>query len=216
MNARAVLSKARIVEAAAVVADRGGIAAVSMRSVAAELGVEAMSLYHHVANKSALLYSLADWAFEQINAPDVDAPWRPAMASRARSARSVLVRHPWALGMIEARPRPGTPLLRHFDRVLGCLLNSGFSAALATHLFSALDAYIYGFALTESTLPFTPADGAEMSFAEDVAPNPEEYPHLVRALSELMSNGTYSFADEFDVGLELILDGFQQRLTGAS
>ena len=216
MNARAVLSKGRIVEAAAVVADRGGIAAVSMRSVAAELGVEAMSLYHHVANKSALLDSLADWAFEQISAPDVDAPWRPAMASRARSARSVLVAHPWALGMIEARPRPGTPLLRHFDRVLGCLLNSGFSAALATHLFSALDAYIYGFALTESTLPFTPADGAEKSFAEDVAPSPDEYPHLARALGELMGNGTYSFADEFDVGLDLILDGFQQRLTGAS
>ena len=216
MNARAVLSKARIVEAAALVADRGGIAAVSMRSVAAELGVEAMSLYHHVANKSALLDSLADWAFEQISAPDVDASWRPAMASRARSARSVLVAHPWALGMIEARPRPGTPLLRHFDRVLGCLLNSGFSAALATHLFSALDAYIYGFALTESTLPFTPADGAEKSFAEDVAPSPDEYPHLARALGELLGNGTYSFADEFDVGLDLILDGFQQRLTQAS
>ncbi len=75
MNARALLSKARVVEAAAVVADRGGVGAVSMRSVAAELGVEAMSLYHHVANKSALLDALADWAFEQISAPEVDAPW---------------------------------------------------------------------------------------------------------------------------------------------
>ncbi|MCD2442818.1 TetR/AcrR family transcriptional regulator [Agromyces sp. SYSU K20354] len=215
MNARAVLSRERIVEAAALVADRGGIAAVSMRSVAAELGVEAMSLYHHVANKNALLDSLADWAFEQISAPEVDDSWRPAMADRARSARSVLVQHPWALGMIEARPRPGTPLLRNFDRVLGCLLNSGFSAALATHMFSAIDAYVYGFALTESSLPFTPGDGAEKSFAEDVAPSPDEYPHLVRALGELMSSGTYSFADEFDVGLDLILDGFQQRLTQA-
>lgn len=215
MNARAVLSKDRIVEAAALVADRGGIGAVSMRSVAAELGVEAMSLYHHVANKNALLDSLADWAFERISAPGVDDPWRPAMASRARSARSVFVQHPWALGMIEARPRPGTPLLRNFDRVYGCLLNSGFSAALATHMFSAIDAYVYGFALTESTLPFDPADGAEKAFAEDVAPSPEEYPHLVRMLGELMSNESYSFADEFDVGLDLILDGFQQRLTQA-
>ncbi|WP_286329548.1 TetR/AcrR family transcriptional regulator C-terminal domain-containing protein [Agromyces marinus] len=138
------------------------------------------------------------------------------MVERARSARSVLVRHPWAIGMIEARPRPGTPLLRHFDRVLGCLVNSGFSAALATHAFSALDAYTYGFALTESTLPFTPADGAEQSFAEEVAPSPDEYPHLVRTLGELMGSGTYSFADEFDVGLDLILDGFEQRLTQAS
>lgn len=216
MNARALLSKARIVEAAAVVADRGGVGAVSMRSVAAELGVEAMSLYHHVANKSALLDALADWAFEQISAPEVDAPWRSAMVVRARSARSVLVRHPWALGMIEARPRPGTPLLRHFDRVYGCLLNSGFSPELATHMFSALDAYIYGFALTESTLPFAPAEGAENSFAEDVAPSPEEYPHLARALEGLMSGGTYSFADEFDVGLDLLLEGFERRLAQAS
>jgi AcrR family transcriptional regulator len=216
MSARAVLSKDRIVEAAAAVADRGGIAAVSMRSVAAELDVEAMSLYHHVANKSALLDALADWAFEQIEAPEVDASWRSAMAGRARSARSVLVQHPWALGMIEARPRPGTPLLRHFDRIYGCLLNSGFSAALATHLFSALDAYIYGFALTESTLPFAPAEGAEKSFAEDIAPSPEEYPHLTRALGELMGDEAYSFADEFDVGLDLILDGFERRLAQGS
>lgn len=216
MNARAVLSRERIVEAAASVADRGGIASVSMRSVAAELGVEAMSLYHHVANKDALLDSLADWAFEQITAPEIDDPWRPAMVARARSARSVLVRHPWAIGMIEARPRPGTPLLRYFDRVLGCLFNSGFSAALATHLFSALDAYTYGFALTEATLPFAPADGAEKSFAEDVAPSADEYPHLARSLDDLLRTGTYSFADEFDYGLDLILDGFEQRLAHAS
>ncbi|MGL3807164.1 TetR/AcrR family transcriptional regulator C-terminal domain-containing protein [Paeniglutamicibacter sp. R2-26] len=216
MNTRAALSRERIVAAAATVADRGGIGAVSMRSVAAELGVEAMSLYHHVANKIALLDSLADWAFEQISAPGVDDPWRAAMLNRARSARSVLVQHPWALGMIEARPRPGTPLLRNFDRVFGCLLNSGFSARLATHMFSAVDAYVYGFALTESTLPFAPGEGAEMSFAEDVAPSPDEYPHLVRALGELMHNASYSFADEFAVGLDIILDGFEQRLEQAS
>ncbi|BDZ64611.1 TetR/AcrR family transcriptional regulator [Agromyces mangrovi Wang et al. 2018] len=189
MNARKSLSRERIITAAVSVADRGGIEAVSMRSVAAELGVEAMSLYHHVANKDAVLDSLADWAFRQISAPDVDEPWRPAMGDRARSARSVLVEHPWAIGMIEGRPRPGTPLLRNFDRVLGCLLSSGFSAALATHLFSTIDAYVYGFALTESTLPFTPGDGAEMSFAEGVAPVAEEYPHLVRTLSELGNGG---------------------------
>lgn len=213
MNARAALSRERIVEAAAAVADRGGIAGVSMRAVAAELGVEAMSLYHHVANKDALLDALAGWAFEQIHAPDVDAPWRPGMVRRARSAREVLVQHPWALGMIEARPRPGTPLLRHFDQVLGCLMNSGFSAALATHLFSAIDAYIYGFALTESTLPFTPAAGAEKDFADDVAPSPEEYPHLARMLGELLGGDqAYAFADEFDYGLDLLLDGFARRL----
>ncbi len=83
-------------------------------------------------------------------------------------------------------------------------------------MFSALDAYIYGFALTESTLPFAPAEGAENSFAEDVAPSPDEYPHLARALEGLMSGGTYSFADEFDVGLDLLLEGFERRLAQAS
>ena len=83
-----MLSERRIIEAAAAVADAGGIRAVSMRNVAKELGVEAMSLYHHVASKEALLDSLVDWVFEQIATPDVEDPWREAMVARSRSART--------------------------------------------------------------------------------------------------------------------------------
>jgi AcrR family transcriptional regulator len=205
-----------VVEAAADVADRRGLAAVSMRGVAAELGVEAMSLYHHVANKEALLDALADWVFEQVELPAADAPWRDAMRARAHSMRTVLSQHRWALGMLESRPHPGAPLLRHHDSVMGCLASAGFTASLATHAFSAIDAYVYGFALTESTLPFEPGDGAETAFADSVAPDPEAYPHLVRALTELLDDGTYAFAEEFAFGLDLILDGIERRLEHAS
>src|SRR5688572_3041701 len=119
MTARTPLSRERIVAAAAAVADGAGVAAVSMRSVAKSLSVEAMSLYHHVPSKEALLDDLANWVFEQIELPEVGESWREAMASRARSARSVLTAHPWALGMMESRPNPGPALLQHHDRLLG-------------------------------------------------------------------------------------------------
>ena len=89
------------------------------------------------------------------------------MVRRTNSARTVLRQHPWALGMLESRPTPGPALLRHHDRVLGCLMTAGFPAALATHAFSTIDAFVYGFVLTESGLPFTPGKGA---FAAEVAP----------------------------------------------
>jgi AcrR family transcriptional regulator len=210
-----VLSEGRIIQAAAAVADAGGISAVSMRSVARELGVEAMSLYHHVANKEALLDALVDWVFEQVDTPGVDDPWRAAMVVRARSARAVLSQHPWALGMLESRPTPGVPLLRHHDRVIGCLMTSGFSAALATHAFSAIDAYVYGFALTEASLPFPPGEGAEEAFAAAVAAPADEYPYIARAVQEAVKDQGYSFADEFDFGLDLILDGLARHLANA-
>jgi AcrR family transcriptional regulator len=213
---RPPLTAQRIIEAAAAVADDGGLAAVSMRNVAKELKVEAMSLYHHVADKESLLDGLADWIVEQIELPDVTDPWRAAMSARAHSAHDVLSTHPWAISLIESRPAPGLPLLRHHDRIVGCLLESGFSAALATHAFSAIDAYVYGFTLSEAHLPFTPGDGAEEAFASDVAPSADEFPYLARSLGELMETGTYSYGAEFGYGLELILDGFATRLAAGS
>ena len=200
--------------AAAAVADRDGLAGVSMRTVGAELRVQAMSLYHHVSNKEALLDELAEWAFSQIELPAIDAPWREQMLRRAQSARQVLRAHPWALGMLESRPVPGPALLRHHDRVLGCLMAHGFSAALATHAFSTIDAFVYGFVLTESALPFDPGEGAEEEFAAEVAPSPEEYPHLSRALVDLFAAAEYAFENEFVDGLDLILDGLQLQLGG--
>lgn len=216
MSRRGTLTRERIVAAAAAVADRSGIVGVSMRTVGKELGVEGMSLYHHLKGKEELLDALAAWAFEQIDLPPARAEWRPAMEQRAHSARRVLRAHPWAIGMLEARPDPSRQHLRHHDRVLGWLFDAGFSAALATHAFSAVDAFIYGFALSESTLPFEAGGGDALEFAEALAPDPVLYPNLVRGMKELQSGGSFSYADEFDVGLALILDSVELRWREAS
>ena len=158
---RPPLSHERVVDAASRVADASGLAGVSMRSVGRELGVEAMSLYHHVAGKDALLDGLADWVFARITLPRSGMRWRAEMEERARSARAVLAAHPWGLGLLESRRSPGPATLGHHDAVLGCLRTAGFSVALAAHAFSVLDAYTYGFVLTEVNLPFEPGESAE-------------------------------------------------------
>ena len=205
------LSEARIIEAAVEVADRGGLAAVSMRSVGQQLGVEAMSLYHHVANKDALLDGLTDWIFARIELPDSSASWREGMRRRADSAREVLTGHPWALALIDSRSTPGPALLRHHDAVIGCLRRGGFSIGLAAQAFSVIDAYVYGFALTERNLPFDPASGAG-DFAREVMPALAAYPHLIELVGALTAERDYSFSDQFGDGLELILDGLEARL----
>ncbi|MDO8144511.1 TetR/AcrR family transcriptional regulator [Isoptericola sp. 178] len=212
--ARTTLSSTKIVEAAVQVADEGGLTAVSMRNVGRRLGVEAMSLYHHVANKEALLDQLADWVFTRIALPTVGDPWRPAMAARAESARTVLAAHPWALGLVESRRTPGPALLHHHDTVLGCLRAGGFSVVLASQAFAAIDAYVYGFVLTEQSLPFEAGeDAGEFVAAVDLPL--AEYPHLAEMVGELVVGGDYRFADQFDDGLALVLDGLERRLADA-
>lgn len=216
MKHREPLSTPRVVAAAASVADRGGLSSVSMRGVGRELGVEAMSLYHHVIGKEELLDLLADWVFAQITLPEPGEGWRDGMVRRAASAREVLVAHPWALGLIESRSAPGPALLRHHDAVIACLRRGGFPVRLASHAFSVIDAYVYGFALTEQTLPFDPAvTNAAGDFAADVEPLFADYPHLAELVGELTSGRDYVFADEFGYGLDIILDELGRRLEGA-
>ncbi|MCB5168331.1 TetR/AcrR family transcriptional regulator [Streptomyces bambusae] len=216
MPRRPALSLDRIIDAAVAVADRGGLGQVSMRNVGKELGVEAMSLYHHLAGKDALLDALANWIFTRIELPAPGAPWRPAMAGRAASARDVLARHPWALGLIESRRFPGPALLRHHDAVLGCLRGNGFTVTLAAHAFSVIDAYVHGFVLTELNLPFdAEADAGVEEFIGEIEEHlsPDAYPHLVELITENVMHRNYSYADEFAYGLDLILDGLASRLS---
>jgi AcrR family transcriptional regulator len=212
MPRRPALSAERIVEAAVRVADRGGLSALSMRNVAKELGVEAMSLYHHVANKEALLDALVEWTFARIERPEVGEPWRAQMVRRAHSARSVLSAHPWALGLLESR-LPGPSLTAHHEAVLGCLRADGFSLELAAHAFSVLDAYVDGFVLTEVNLPFA-ADGDVDGFAAQVDEllSAERYPNMAEMLHTRVMGQGYDYGDEFDWGLQLILDQLEVRL----
>jgi AcrR family transcriptional regulator len=211
MTKRPALTRDRIVLAAVRVADRNGLSGVSMRTVGRELGVEAMSLYHHIGGKDDLIDELADWVFTRIEMPAPDQPWRSAMIGKATSARSVLTRHPWALGLIESRRNPGPALLRHHDAVLGCLRSNGFPVVLATHAFSAVDAYVFGFVLSELNLPMEPGESTE-EFVQDIGLVTEVYPHLAEMLAEQVIGKNFSYADEFDYGLELILDGLEERL----
>ncbi|WP_226370231.1 TetR/AcrR family transcriptional regulator [Pseudonocardia oceani] len=212
---RPPLTRGRIVDAAVRVADRGGLVGVSMRTVGRELGVEAMSLYHHLSGKDDLLDALADRVFTGIALPAPDAPWRAAMAARAASAREVLAAHPWALTLIESRRNPGPALLGHHDAVLGCLRGNGFSVALASHAFSVLDAYVFGFVLTEITLPFEPGESTEQ-FVDTLDLAVDTYPHLAEMVAEQVRGTGYAYGDEFGYGLELILDGLAARLAQGS
>ena len=211
MSAREPLSPARIVDAAVQVADDRGLGGVSMRTVGAQLGVEAMSLYHHVANKQALLDGLSTWVFDQMGLPPVGEPWRAAMSAHARSMRTVLVRHPWALTLMNSQREPALGELAQYDAVLGILRAAGFGTRLAAHAVSAIDAYVYGFALTERNLPVEPgADVTEL--ARDIAPPPEQFPHLAELVEFMMAADGYVYADEFEYGLDVVLDGIELRL----
>jgi AcrR family transcriptional regulator len=214
---RPPLTRQRVLDTALELADRDGVGSLSMRKLAQELGVEAMSLYHHVANKDAILDGLVDIVFSEIELPAGRTDWKEAMRRRAVSAREALRRHPWATSLMESRPTPGPANLRHHDAVLGILRNAGFSIELTAHAYSLLDAYIYGFALQETSLPFrTPEETAEVAetiMAEFAAGT---YPHLTELVTEHVLQPGYDYGDEYQFGLELIIDGLDSALGARS
>ena len=189
-----------------------GIASLSMRRLGDALGVEAMSLYNHVANKDELLDGMVDLVFGEIDLPEGGADWKTAMRERAQSARQALGRHPWVIVLMSTRTSPGPATLRHHDAVIGTLRAAGFSVALTAHAFSALDSYIYGFALQEATLPLgdteeETAEVAQMMMAQVPA---DVYPHLTEFSVEHILQPGYDYGDEFGFGLDLILDGLEK------
>src|SRR6202171_6812485 len=142
---RAALTRERILAAAISVADRDGIESLTMRKLGQKLGVGAVSLYNHVRNKVDMLDGMVDVVFGEIDLPVNHVDWRTAMRKRAISAREVLLRHPWAIGLMESRATPGAATLRHHDGVLGSLRTAGFSIDMAAHASSILGGYIYEF-----------------------------------------------------------------------
>jgi AcrR family transcriptional regulator len=208
---RPALTRERVLRAAMALADRDGVRSLSMRRLAQELGVEAMSLYHHVANKDDILDGLIDLVFGEIDLPSGDGGWRAAMRQRAVSTREALRRHPWATGLMESRSTPGPANLRHHDAVLGVLRNDGFSVALAAHAYALLDSYIYGFALQEAGLPFTtPEETAEVAQTIMARFPTDQLPYLTEIAVEHVLQPGYDFGDEFLFGLDLILDGLDR------
>jgi AcrR family transcriptional regulator len=219
---RIPLSRERILRAAVGLADEGGIESLSMRKLAHALGVEPMSLYYHVANREALLDGVADLILGEII--DVTSKievssgeWKTALRRRVLAAREILLRHPWAPGIIESRTNMSTSSLRYFDSLIGLLLEAGFSIDLTHHALHALGSRALGF--TQETYDDSEAldDEAMQAFLEQVA---DEYPHITTMVNAISHDAdtTLGWCDdqvEFEFGLDLILDGLE-RLRGES
>ncbi|MGI9597024.1 MAG: TetR/AcrR family transcriptional regulator [Acidimicrobiales bacterium] len=207
-STRVRLSRQRVLEGAVALADRIGIGDFTIRKLATELDTKPMTIYHHVPNKEAIIDGMVDLVFAEIELPPTDVDWRTAIAHRARSARRVLARHPWATPLMESRVNPGPATLLHHDAVLGCFRAAGFSVEMTAHGYALVDAFIYGFALQEASLPATGGeDLAELAGAITESFGPGEYPHLVEFTVDHVLKPGYEFTAEFDFGLELILNG---------
>ena len=216
------LSKERVLHAAVALAARDGIESLTMRRLADELGAGAMSLYHYVPNKEELLDGMVDIVFGEIELPATDVDWKTAMRRRAISTREVLNRHRWAVGLMESRATPGPASLRVHNAVLGYLREGGFSIELTIQAYSVLDAYIYGFALQEKSVPFESAEEAaavaeeqvrefaELAEERQFAALAEEFPYLAEVVAGHVAEVGFDFATAFEYGLDLILDALER------
>lgn len=217
---RVPLSRRRVLRAAVELADREGLDALTMRRLAHELGVEAMSLYHHVANKEAVLDGVVEVVVGEIldAVGDVDAPapeddWRAALRARVLAAREIMLRHPWAPRVLETRTAMSPEILGYFDGLLGILRAGGFSYDLVHHGMHALGSRALGFT-QELFEPDEDADADASAMLELMA---DRFPNLVGMLAEVAHDdpdGTLGWCDdqyEFEFGLELILEGLERR-----
>ncbi len=211
---RPALTRERILRAALTQADAGGLEELTMRRLAEVLGAAPMALYRHIANREDLVDGLVDLVFEEINLPPSGVDWKTAMRQRAISLRDVLSRHRWAIGLMESRRNPGPANLRHHDAVIGSLRQGGFTIGMAAHAYSLLDGYIYGFALTKMNLPFETSEEITEVAHNMLEPFPvNEYPNLVEIITEHVMKPGYDYGEEFEYGLDLILDGLEAKVS---
>ena len=211
------LSRERVLRAAVLLADENGLESLTMRELGLRLGVEAMSLYNHVANKDDLLDGMVDLVVSEIELPTETVDWREAMRRRAISAQSVFSRHPWASGLIDSRESSGPARLRYFDWVVGTLRRAGFTLEMTVRAFSLLDSYIYGFGRQQlNTSAGRDLEPEEMAEAFLRAIPADEYPYLREMVVEHAMKSGYDESADFDFGLNLILDGLQRLLDRAT
>jgi hypothetical protein len=117
---------------------------------------------------------------------------------------------------MESRTHPGPANLRHHDAVIGSLRAAGFEIEMAAHAYSLLDSYIYGFALTQMNLPFDTSDEVAEVAQSMLQPFPlDAYPNLVAFITEHAMKPGYDYGNEFEFGLDLILDGLERVLDTA-
>jgi AcrR family transcriptional regulator len=213
---RAPLSRERVLRAAIALADQSGIESLTMRRLGQELGVEAMSLYNHVANKDDILDGIADQVLSDIEVPPTGTEWKTAMRQRAISAHEALLAHPWAAILIMSRYNIGPGMTRYLDATLGRLREGGFSIEGALDAWNTLDSHLYGFTLKELNLPFEAEEAQQVSADVLTQLSTGEYPHVAAVITEVMQSGR---VEDFEFGLNLILDGLERildRVEGSS
>jgi AcrR family transcriptional regulator len=215
---RAPLTRERVLRAAVELADEHGIEALTMRGLGQAVGVEAMSLYNHVANKEAILDGVVEVvvgevleAVEGLDPPSDPADWKPAARRRILAAREVFLRHRWAPGVLESRKEMPPGALRYYDGLLGLMLGGGFSADLAHHAMHALGSRALGFSQELFEDEDVPAETVSLMAQQMAA----EYPNLAEMLKTVTHDAdtTLGWCDdqfEFEFGLDLILDGLER------
>ncbi|MGB0867468.1 MAG: TetR/AcrR family transcriptional regulator [Granulosicoccaceae bacterium] len=210
-KSRQPISREKVLKVAMRLADRQGTASLSMRKIAQAIGVEAMSLYNHVANKDDLLDGLLDAVVGEFEQPGTEGDWRSAIRASAISAHQVLCKHPWAAEMMLSRIRVGPASLAWADSTIGCLQRAGFSYPMADHAWNAIENHIYGFTLQAINSPVQPEAYAEAAAQYLPMIPADKYPHL-NAMATLVASGEHTGVNDFEFGLELQLDGLRRLL----
>jgi AcrR family transcriptional regulator len=190
--------------------DSDGIEALTMRGLGRALGVEAMSLYNHVAGKDDLLVGILELAVDEIDQPTGGTDWKADLRQGAISAHDVLVRHPWAPGLLVSQPDATGPARLHWmDAVLRVFREAGFAMPMTDHAFHVLDSFVLGFALQEVSFPYPSEElpGLAEAFLRELPT--AEYPYLAEHIQHHIDSTHYDEGD-FEFGLGLILDGLER------
>ena len=210
---RTPLSRERVLRSALALADAGGVEGLSMRKLAGELGVEAMSLYHHVAGKDEILSGIVDLVLGEIELPASGADWKETIRRSAISAHDVFSRHPWACRLV-LTTGPSPARLRFMDSLLASLREGGFPTGLTYHGYHALDSHIMGFTLWQGNFPAS-EDLAALAadFLQDFPT--EDYPDLAEHIEQHVAGSRHEGESDFEFVLDLILDGLERLRDGA-
>ncbi|GLZ35340.1 TetR family transcriptional regulator [Lentzea sp. NBRC 105346] len=217
---RQPLSRQRVLAAAVVLADTHGIQALTMRRLAAELHVEAMSLYYHLRDKEALLDGVVETVIAEFARIDTSGgDWRTRLRQRFLAARDVMLRHPWAPGLLATRRTIPADVYAYYDEIVATLVDAGFSYHLAHRALHAFGSLPLGFA-QEIFSPASAGGSMEADAAEaDFAAMAEALPHLTAMVAAEVHDSTdptLGWCDsqvEFEFTLDLLLNGLE-RLRG--
>jgi AcrR family transcriptional regulator len=208
---RIPLSRERVLRAAIVLADEGGIESLSMRKLGQQLGVEAMSLYHHVANKDDLLDGIVDAVTSEIEVPSDETDWKEAIRRTAISSHDLFLRHRWACSLMMRRARVSPDRMRWMEAVLRTFREAGFSADMTHHAYHALDSHITGFTLWQVSMPFETKEelvDLAQGFLQEIPA--DEYPYVIEHAEQHIAPSSPDGKSEFEFGLDLILDGLER------